>query len=210
MDEFFAMCLQAPWNRAERPNARVMMPVKNGAMRENHDIPTISSTDYARLAGIATSGTRYRRIPPTARLLAGELGRARVVCAPELPDNVVSMHFVVEFTDGITDQARHATLVWSDRRDRNPSSRNRWSGHRCPQGRYSRWRVPCCHPALSGVKGMLLPCSSRRERSKCTEGAQCPRRGTPGDAGPLDPAAARVCFAARIRTSREGPTLPNR
>jgi len=47
--------LAIPWNRAERSDARVMMPVKKGAMRENHDIPTISTTDYARLSRIATS-----------------------------------------------------------------------------------------------------------------------------------------------------------
>ncbi|WP_046866883.1 GreA/GreB family elongation factor [Microvirga massiliensis] len=86
-------------------------------MRENHDIPTISSTDYARLAGIATRGLRYRRIPPTARLLAGELGRANVIRASELPDDVVSMHSVVEFKDGITDQVRRATLVYPGEED---------------------------------------------------------------------------------------------
>jgi regulator of nucleoside diphosphate kinase len=89
-----------------------MMPVKKGAMRENHDIPTISSTDYSRLARITTRGMRYRRIPSAARLLASELGRARVVRASELPDDVVSMHSAVEFTDGITDQVRRATLVY--------------------------------------------------------------------------------------------------
>jgi regulator of nucleoside diphosphate kinase len=94
-----------------------MIPVKKGAMRENHDIPTISSTDYARLAGIARSGTRYRAIPPTARLLASELGRAHIVRASELPDDVVSMHSAVAFTDGITEQARRATLVYPGEED---------------------------------------------------------------------------------------------
>ncbi len=93
------------------------MLVKKGAMRENHDLPTISSTDYARLAGIATSGMRYRRIPSTARLLSGELRRARVVHASELPDDVVSMHSTVEFTDGITDRVRRATLVYPGEED---------------------------------------------------------------------------------------------
>lgn len=81
-------------------------------MHTSSNRPAISSSDYLKLTGIATSGMRFRRFPPTARLLSGELARAHVVAAPDLPDDVVSMHATFEFDDGVTDRARSATLVY--------------------------------------------------------------------------------------------------
>lgn len=80
--------------------------------------PAISSTDYLKLAGIATSGMRFKRVPPTARLLSGELARARVITPPDLlPDDIVSMNSTFEFADGDIDQVRQATLVYPGEED---------------------------------------------------------------------------------------------
>jgi regulator of nucleoside diphosphate kinase len=79
--------------------------------------PAISSTDYGKLAAIATSGMRFRRIPPTARLLSNELARARVVAPPDLPNDVISMHGTFDFEDGVTDQVRQTTLVYPGEED---------------------------------------------------------------------------------------------
>jgi regulator of nucleoside diphosphate kinase len=95
-----------------------MMSAATGkAMNARRDPPTISSTDHARLAGIATAGTRFRRVPPSARFLSSELGHARIVGASELPEDVVSMHSAFEFQDGTTDQVRRATLVYPGEED---------------------------------------------------------------------------------------------
>lgn len=80
--------------------------------------PAISSTDYLKLAGIATSGMRFKRVPPTARLLSGELARARVVTPPDLlSDDIVCMNSTFEFADGVTDQIGQATLVYPGEED---------------------------------------------------------------------------------------------
>jgi regulator of nucleoside diphosphate kinase len=60
---------------------------------------------------------RIRRAPPSAQWLEAELDRAKVVSPSNLPDNVISMHSVFEFQDGITDQARRATLVYPGEED---------------------------------------------------------------------------------------------
>jgi len=78
---------------------------------------TVSSANHDRLHRIAVAGMRIRRVPPSAQLLAEELGRARIVCPTYLPPNVVSMHSVFDFRDGITDQIRRATLVYPGEED---------------------------------------------------------------------------------------------
>ncbi|WP_373696656.1 GreA/GreB family elongation factor [Microvirga yunnanensis] len=60
---------------------------------------------------------RIRRAPPSARWLEAELDRATVVSPLNLPGNVISMHSVFDFQDGITDQIRRATLVYPGEED---------------------------------------------------------------------------------------------
>jgi regulator of nucleoside diphosphate kinase len=60
---------------------------------------------------------RIRRAPPSAKFLASELGRARVVAPANLPPNVVSMHSVFDFRDGITEQIRRGMLVYPGEED---------------------------------------------------------------------------------------------
>jgi regulator of nucleoside diphosphate kinase len=77
----------------------------------------ISTADHARLRRIASAGMRIRRAPPSARWLEAELDRARVVSPSNLPKNVISMHSVFDFQDGITDHVRRATLVYPGEED---------------------------------------------------------------------------------------------
>ncbi|WP_262027010.1 GreA/GreB family elongation factor [Microvirga sp. Mcv34] len=56
-------------------------------------------------------------MPPSAKLLALELALARVVSPASLPPNVISMHSVFEFRDGITDQVRRGMLVYPGEED---------------------------------------------------------------------------------------------
>jgi regulator of nucleoside diphosphate kinase len=77
----------------------------------------ISTADHARLRRIVSDGMRIRRVPPSARWLEAELDRAEVVSPSKLPENVISMHSVFEFQDGITDQVRRATLVYPGEED---------------------------------------------------------------------------------------------
>jgi hypothetical protein len=60
---------------------------------------------------------RIRRAPPSAHWLEAELNRAKVVSPANLPENVISMHSVFDFQDGITDQVRRATLVYPGEED---------------------------------------------------------------------------------------------
>lgn len=83
--------------------------------------PTISSADHIKLQRIATAGMRIRRAPPSARFLAEELERARVVPPGCLPPDVISMHSVFDFRDGIIDQTRRAMLVYPGEEDVDPS-----------------------------------------------------------------------------------------
>jgi len=77
----------------------------------------MTSIDHAHLRRIASAGMRIRRAPPSARLLAMELERARVVDPASLPSNVISMHSVFDFRDGITEQTRRAMLVYPGEED---------------------------------------------------------------------------------------------
>lgn len=82
------------------------------------DMPlTVSSANHDRLRRIAAAGMRIRRVPPSAKILAEELGRAQVVCPTDLPPNVISMHSVFDFRDGVIDQIRRATLVYPGEED---------------------------------------------------------------------------------------------
>jgi regulator of nucleoside diphosphate kinase len=77
----------------------------------------ISTADHTRLRRIASAGMRIRRAPPSAHWLEAELNRAKVVSPANLPANVISMHSVFDFQDGITDQVRRATLVYPGEED---------------------------------------------------------------------------------------------
>jgi regulator of nucleoside diphosphate kinase len=77
----------------------------------------ISTADHTRLRRIASAGMRIRRAPPSAHWLEAELNRAKVVSPANLPENVISMHSVFDFQDGITDQVRRATLVYPGEED---------------------------------------------------------------------------------------------
>lgn len=79
--------------------------------------PTVSALDHERLLRIASAGLRIRTVPPSARLLASELKRARVVSPASLPSNVISMHSVFDFRDGITDRVRGGMLVYPGEED---------------------------------------------------------------------------------------------
>ncbi len=60
---------------------------------------------------------RIRRAPPSAQFLASELERARVVSPASLPPNVISMHSVFDFRDGIAEQIRRGMLVYPGEED---------------------------------------------------------------------------------------------
>jgi regulator of nucleoside diphosphate kinase len=77
----------------------------------------ISTADHARLRRIASAGMRIRRAPPSAQWLEAELDRATVVSPANLPANVISMHSVFDFQDGITDQVRRDMLVYPGEED---------------------------------------------------------------------------------------------
>ncbi|EIM29839.1 nucleoside diphosphate kinase regulator [Microvirga lotononidis] len=79
--------------------------------------PTVSALDHERLLRIASAGLRIRRVPPSAKLLASELERARVVSPASLPPNVISMHSIFDFRDGITVQIRRGVLVYPGEED---------------------------------------------------------------------------------------------
>ncbi|SCY57798.1 nucleoside diphosphate kinase regulator [Microvirga guangxiensis] len=80
-------------------------------------IPTVSALDHERLQRVASAGMQIRRLPPSAKFLASELERARVVSPASLPPNVISMHSVFDFQDGITEQIRRAMLVYPGEED---------------------------------------------------------------------------------------------
>ncbi len=80
-------------------------------------VPTVSALDHERLRRIASAGMRIRRAPPSAQFLASELERARVVSPASLPPNVISMHSVFDFRDGITEQIRRGMLVYPGEED---------------------------------------------------------------------------------------------
>ncbi|MEZ0170978.1 nucleoside diphosphate kinase regulator [Microvirga sp. TS319] len=80
-------------------------------------VPMMTSIDHAHLRRIASAGMRIRRAPPSAQILAIELERARVVDPVRLPSNVISMHSVFDFRDGITEQVRRAMLVYPGEED---------------------------------------------------------------------------------------------
>ena len=86
-------------------------------MSVSHVTPVVSLIDHARLQRIASAGMRIRRAPPSAQFLAEELERARVVGPASLPPNVISMHSVFDFQDGITDQVRRGMLVYPGEED---------------------------------------------------------------------------------------------
>ena len=86
-------------------------------MSASHVTPVVSSIDHARLQRIASAGMRIRRAPPSAQFLAEELERARVVGPASLPPNVISMHSVFDFCDGITEQVRRRMLVYPGEED---------------------------------------------------------------------------------------------
>ncbi|WP_245571850.1 nucleoside diphosphate kinase regulator [Microvirga subterranea] len=79
--------------------------------------PIVSSIDHARLRRIALAGMQIRRSPPSAHFLAEELERARVVGPAYLPPNVISMHSVFDFRDGVTKGIRRAMLVYPGEED---------------------------------------------------------------------------------------------
>jgi regulator of nucleoside diphosphate kinase len=79
--------------------------------------PTVSALDHERLQRIASAGMPIRRVSPSAKFLASELERARAVSPASLPPNVISMHSIFDFRDGITDQARGGMLVYPGEED---------------------------------------------------------------------------------------------
>lgn len=86
----------------------------------SHATPIVSSVDHAKLQRIASAGMRIRRAPPSAQFLAKELERAQVVGPANLPPNVISMHSIFDFRDGITDQVRRGMLVYPGEEDEGP------------------------------------------------------------------------------------------
>jgi regulator of nucleoside diphosphate kinase len=78
---------------------------------------TISTTDYDRLAWIATAEMMSRRSPPVAAMLADELVRATVVAADAVPPTVITMQSQVEFRDDVTNQVSRVTLVYPGEED---------------------------------------------------------------------------------------------
>lgn len=68
----------------------------------------VSVTDHHRLLGLAEAAED--RIPDVASVLQSEMERAQVVAADEVPDNVVRMGSIVEFSSDAGQ--RRVTLVY--------------------------------------------------------------------------------------------------
>jgi len=68
----------------------------------------VSVTDHHRLLGLAEAAEG--RIPDVASVLQSEMERAQVVAADEVPDNVVRMGSIVEFSSDAGQ--RRVTLVY--------------------------------------------------------------------------------------------------
>lgn len=84
-----------------------MTPIQNDA--EPMPAIIVSVTDHHRLLGLAEAAEG--RIPDVASVLQSEMERAHVVAADEVPDNVVRMGSIVEFSAD-AGQRRRVTLVY--------------------------------------------------------------------------------------------------
>lgn len=83
-----------------------MTPIQNDA--EPMPAIIVSVTDHHRLLGLAEAAED--RIPDVASVLQFEMERAQVVAADEVPDNVVRMGSIVEFSSDAGQ--RRVTLVY--------------------------------------------------------------------------------------------------
>ena len=83
-----------------------MTPIQNDA--EPMPAIIVSVTDHHRLLGLAEAAED--RIPDVASVLQSEMERAQVVAADEVPDNVVRMGSIVEFSSDAGQ--RRVTLVY--------------------------------------------------------------------------------------------------
>lgn len=75
----------------------------------------INADDLAHLEGLADG--MMRRHPALADRLFEEIGRARIVAAPKMPKNVVSMGSTVTYRDESTGQEKSVTLVYPEEAD---------------------------------------------------------------------------------------------
>lgn len=75
----------------------------------------INADDLAHLEGLAEG--MLTRHPALADRLFDEIGRARVVAAKKMPQNVVSMGSTVTYRDETTGQEKSVTLVYPEQAD---------------------------------------------------------------------------------------------
>jgi len=88
---------------------------KRGTVADNHPPLTLSVGDEERLSGLAVAAAR--RSPEVARLLLGEIDRARLVPVDELPADVVAMHSHIEYRDEANGAVRWVELVYPHEAD---------------------------------------------------------------------------------------------
>jgi regulator of nucleoside diphosphate kinase len=117
---------------------------------DDHPPVTLSVDDEERLSGLAVAAAR--RNPEVARLLLGEIDRARLVPPDDVPADVVTMHSHVEYRDEATGAVRRVELVYPHEAD------------------IARGRVSVLAPVGAGLLGLaagqtiLWPTQDGRER----------------------------------------------
>jgi len=81
------------------------------------DLPpiTLGQSDFDRLTALSSAASD--NFPAVAEFLVREVSRARVLPDAEMAAGIVRMGSLVAFADGVTGEAREATLVYPEHAD---------------------------------------------------------------------------------------------
>lgn len=87
-------------------------------------LPPITTTkaDRDRLVSTALTALRSGRVGPAATMLLSEVGRARIVDANSLPEQVVAVQSEVEVHGNITNTSRRLRLEYPEEAARDDNS----------------------------------------------------------------------------------------
>lgn len=123
---------------------------------------TISTSDYDRLAFIASFGLNNRQDRMAATLLANELVRATVVTPRAIPPSVATMHTRLEYRDDVTWDVRCATLVYPDEDNGEPDRLSVLSPEGAAliglsEGQSITWRSPAGWRSLTLLRVLFQP-----------------------------------------------------
>ncbi|KLK89570.1 hypothetical protein AA309_30550 [Microvirga vignae] len=123
---------------------------------------TISTSDYDRLAFLASFGLNSQQDRPAAAMLANELIRATIVTPRAIPSSVATMHSRLEFRDDVTWDVRRATLVYPDEDDGEGDSVSVLSPEGAAliglrEGQSITWRTPKGWRSLTLLRVLYQP-----------------------------------------------------